>query len=94
MTTASMLKNPILVAWCRYCEHYLPITEAGRICPGCDWILLKRRRYICYECELRDSFAAQYDYDKHLEWGHEDSDPFAELKLLRAKVAKSPEIES
>ena len=63
--------NHVLVAWCRQCEHYLPIDEAGTPCPGCDWILLKRRRYICYECEELNSSATRYDYDKHQEVIHD-----------------------
>lgn len=59
----------ILIAWCPSCEHWLDAREIGQACPAldCKRMLVKRRAYICHECENdRAIFGGVRDFRRHL----------------------------
>lgn len=59
--------DPILVAWCRNCEMWLPEEDIGDYCPhapDCPRKLIKRRMFVCSKCER--AFGMKRDYRKHL----------------------------
>lgn len=60
-----------IVAWCRYCQHYVSEDEIGGGCPStdCNRKLIKRRGYICTICT--EICFGKKEFKAHMEYEHD-----------------------
>ena len=67
-----------LVAWCTFCEHYLPIDDVGTLCPSeeCGRKLRKRRGFIWERCEEQPIIFDIKEFRRHSD--DHDYDPVEE----------------